>query len=199
MAEIKVTPKELRKKHLDLAWYQYITNEVGHDEYVQWAEQVGTEAMYTINLGTGDIKDAQHIVEYTNHPGGTYWSDLRREYGHENPYDVKTWYLGNEMDGPWQIGSWGQNPKGYGILCNEVSKVMKWTDARIETAVCASSSLWMNTYPQWEEDVLQECYDTVDYISMHHYHSAPPETIRHCLAVPIITKTLSIRKLHFAT
>ena len=70
-----IGPKEQRKKHLDLAWYQYITNEVGHDEYLQWAEQVGTEAMYTINLGTGDIKDAQHIVEYTNHPGGTYWSD----------------------------------------------------------------------------------------------------------------------------
>ena len=169
-----IGPKEQRKKHLDLAWYQYITNEVGHDEYLQWAEQVGTEAMYTINLGTGDIKDAQHIVEYTNHPGGTYWSDLRRQYGHENPYAVKTWYLGNEMDGPWQIGSWSKNPKGYGILCNEVSKVMKWTDARIETAVCASSSLWMNTYPQWEEDVLQECYETVDYLSMHHYHSAPP-------------------------
>lgn len=168
-----IGPKEQRKTHLDLAWYQYITNEVGHDEYLQWAEQVNTEPMYTINLGTGDIKDALHIVEYTNHEKGTYWSDLRRTNGHEQPYGVKTWYLGNEMDGPWQIGSWDRNPKGYGILCNEVSKVMKWADPAIETAVCASSSLWMGHYPQWEEDVLQECYETIDYISMHHYHCAP--------------------------
>ena len=113
------------------------------------------------------------IVEYTNHEGGTYWSDLRRKNGHEQPYNVKTWYLGNEMDGPWQIGSWEKNPKGYGIFANEASKVMKWIDPRIETAVCASSAPFMAHFPQWEEDVLSECYESVDYISMHHYHIAP--------------------------
>ena len=168
-----IGPKELRKTHLDLAWHQYITNDVGHDEYLQWAEQVGSESMYTINLGTGDIRDAISVIEYTNHEKGTYWSDLRRKNGHESPYGVKTWYLGNEMDGPWQIGSWEKNPKGYGILSNEVSKAMKWVDPTIETAVCASSSLWMGHFPQWEEDVLMECYESVDYLSMHHYHGAP--------------------------
>ena len=168
-----IGPKEQRKTQLDLAWHQYITNDVGHDEYLQWAEKTGAEPMYTINLGTGDIKDAIHIIEYTNHEGGSYWSDLRRKYGHEKPYGVKTWYLGNEMDGPWQIGSWEKDPHGYGIKANEISKAMKWVDPTIETAVCASSSLFMAHYPQWEEDVLSECYEAVDYISMHHYHSAP--------------------------
>lgn len=171
--------KEERKVHLDPAWYQYITNEVGHDEYLQWAEKVGTQPLYTINLGTArDIQDAMDIVEYTNHEGGTWWSDLRKKNGHEKPYGVKTWYLGNEMDGPWQLGSWEKDPRGYGILCNEVSKAMKWVDASIETAVCASSAPFMDHYPSWEETVLQECYETVDYISMHHYHSAPPGDIR---------------------
>lgn len=176
-----IGPKDQRKVHLDLAWYQYITNEVGHDEYLQWAEKIGAESMYTMNLGTGDINDAIHLVEYTNHPGGTWWSDLRRKNGHEKPYGVKTWYLGNEMDGPWQIGSWERDPRGYGIRANEISKAVKWVDGTIETAVCASSAPFMAHYPQWEEDVLSECYESVDYLSMHHYHTAAPGDIRAAL------------------
>jgi len=169
-----IGPMENRKAHLDLAWHQYIPNDVGHDEYLQWSEKVGFEPMYTINLGTGDINDAIYITEYTNHPGGTWWSDERRKNGHEDPYGVKVWYLGNEMDGPWQIASWERNPRGYGILANETSKAMKWVDGSIETAVCVSSSPFLAHYPQWDLEVLQECYESVDYVSMHHYHSAPP-------------------------
>ena len=172
-----IGPMENRKEHLDLAWFQYIPNDVGHDEYLQWMERINSESLYTINLGTGDINDAISIVEYTNHEGGTYWSDLRKKYGHEKPYGVKTWYLGNEMDGPWQIASWEKNPKGYGILAHETSKAMKWVDPTIETVACVSSSPFLATYPQWDLDVLQECYETVDYISLHHYHSAPIDDI----------------------
>jgi alpha-L-arabinofuranosidase len=168
-----IGPLKKRKSHLDMAWFQYISNDIGHDEYLQWAECVGFEPMYTINLGTCDINDAISIVEYSNHEGGTYWSDLRKKNGHKAPYGVKTWYLGNEMDGPWQIGSWEKNPKGYGVLAHEVSKAMKWVDPKIETVVCVSSSPFLYTYPQWDLEVLQECYETVDFISLHHYHSAP--------------------------
>ena len=169
-----IGPKELRKVHLDLAWFQYIPNDVGYDEYLSWAEKIGFDPMVTINLGTGDINDAIRIVEYTNHPGGTYWSDLRRENGHESPYKVRTWYLGNEMDGPWQIASWEKKPQEFGILTHEVSKAMKWVDGSIETVACVSSSPFLDHYPDWDRQVLEECYDTVDYISLHHYHSALP-------------------------
>ncbi len=168
-----IGPMEKRKAHLDLAWRQYIPNDIGHDEYLQWAERVGTEAMYTINLGTGGINDAIDMVEYTNHEGGTYWSDLRKQYGHEKPYGVKVWYLGNEADGPWQIGSWEKDPHGYGVTAREVSKAIKWIDPAIETVACASSAPYLSSYPQWDLEVLQECYELVDYISLHHYHQAP--------------------------
>lgn len=168
-----IGPKEKRKKHLDLAWHRIEPNDVGHDEYLQWADKVGTESLYTINLGTGNINDAISIIEYTNFEGGTYWSDLRGEYGHKKPYGVKTWYLGNEMDGPWQLGSWEKDPRGYGVLANEVSKAMKWVDGSIETIACVSCAPFMAHFPQWDHDVLEQCYESVDYISMHHYHSAP--------------------------
>ena len=71
-------------------WFQYIRNDVGHDEYLQWAEKAGTEAIYTVNLGTGTLQDAADCVEYTNFEGGTFWSDLRKKNGHEKPYGVKT-------------------------------------------------------------------------------------------------------------
>ncbi len=169
-----IGPMEKRKAHLDLAWFQYIENNVGHDEYLIWAERVGFEPMYTINLGTGGINDAISIIEYTNHAGGTYWSDLRAKYGHASPYGVKTWYLGNEMDGPWQIASWEKNPEGYGVLANEVSKAMKWVDPTIETVACVSSSPNLDHYPEWDRRVLEECYNAVDYVSLHHYQSAKP-------------------------
>ncbi len=168
-----IGPMEQRKTRLDLAWHQFIPNDVGHDEYLRWAERAGTEAMYTVNLGTGSLNDAADIVEYSNFEGGSYWSDLRAKNGHEKPYGVKIWYLGNEMDGPWQVASWEKDPTGYGVLAHETSKAMKFIDPTIETAACVSSSPFLSHYPEWDRKVLEECYETVDYISMHHYHSAP--------------------------
>lgn len=168
-----VGSKEERKAHLDLAWRQYETNQVGHDEYLEWARRVEADPLYTINLGTGTILDAMHCVEYTRLPGGTYWSDLRRKNGYEKPHQVKTWCLGNEMDGPWQISSFEKDPKGYGIKAHEVSKAVKWIDPKAETVVCGSSTPNNRTYPDWDLAVLKECYETVDYLSLHYYHNAP--------------------------
>ena len=163
-----IGPKEQRKVHLDPAWYQYITNEVGHDEYLQWAEKVEAEPMYTINLGTGGIRDAMDIVEYTNHEGGSWWADLRKKNGHEKPYGVKVWYLGNEMDGPWQMGH--KTASEYGRIAAETSRLMKFMDPTIETVACGSSNLTMPTFGSWEYTVLDECYDEVDYLSLHQYY-----------------------------
>lgn len=167
-----VGPRSERKAHLDLAWKQIYTNEVGHDEFLTWAELCGMEPLYTMNLGTGDLKDIIHMIEYSNFKGGTYWSDLRRQNGREEPYAVKRWYLGNEMDGPWQIGTWERDPRGYGRMAREASKVMKLVDNSVETIACVSCSPFLPHYPQWDMEVLEECYEVVDYISMHHYHTA---------------------------
>ena len=177
-----IGPLSARKAHLDPAWFQYITNEVGHDEYLQWAEEIGAEPLYTVNLATGTVQDAMDCVEYTNHPGGTWWSDLRRKNGHEKPYGVRVWCLGNEMDGPWQVGSRERDPRGYGVLAHEASKAMKLIDPKIETVACVSSSPFLNHYPDWDLQALEQCYETVDYISLHHYHSAPPDLPQALLA-----------------
>ncbi|MFO1141562.1 MAG: alpha-N-arabinofuranosidase [Amaricoccus sp.] len=162
-----IGPKDQRPVRLDLAWRSKETNQVGINEFAKWADKAGIEMMLAVNLGSRDLNAARAFAEYCNHPGGTAWSDLRRSHGVEKPYNVRMWCLGNEMDGPWQIGH--KEAHEYGRIADEVAKAIKPLGKNIETVVCGSSNDSMATYPEWERAVLEACYDNVDYISLHKY------------------------------
>lgn len=162
-----VGPKEERPVRLDLAWRSKETNQVGINEFAQWANMAGIEMMLAVNLGSRGLEDARNFVEYMNHPSGTYLSNLRRSHGVEKPYDVKMWCLGNEMDGPWQIGH--KEAHEYGRLADETAKALRGLTPDAELIVCGSSNDQMPTYPNWEREVLEECYENVDHISLHKY------------------------------
>src|SRR5471030_665707 len=125
-----VGPAEQRPRRLELAWRMVETNEIGIDEFASWAKKTGSEVMQAVNLGTRGADAARNLVEYCNHPGGTYWSDLRIRHGSKEPHRIKTWCLGNEMDGPWQIGY--KTAEEYGRVACEAAKAMKWVDSTIE-------------------------------------------------------------------
>lgn len=163
-----VGPKNERPQQVDLAWTVIETNEFGLNEFADWAKKADTEVMMAVNLGTRGITDAKNILEYCNFKGGTYHSDLRRSHGYEAPHNIKLWCLGNEMDGPWQIGH--KTADEYGRLANETGKVMKSLDPSIELVACGSSGLNMPTFATWESTVLDHCYETVDYLSLHQYY-----------------------------
>lgn len=169
--EDSIGPRDQRPARLDLAWMTTETNQVGLHEFVDWARKANSDVMYAINLGTRGADAARNVVEYCNHRGGTYWSDLRRKNGAEEPFNIKLWCLGNEMDGPWQICA--KSAREYGHLANESAKVMKWVDKSIETVVCGSSSSTIKTFGDWELQVLDECYDNIDYVSLHRYYGNP--------------------------
>jgi alpha-N-arabinofuranosidase len=175
--------KENRPKRLDLAWKTVETNEVGLHEFAQWAKDVGSEINMAVNLGTRGVDAARSIVEYCNHPGGSYWSDLRRENGAEEPFKIKTWCLGNEMDGSWQIGA--KTAEEYGRLAAESAKVMKWVDPDIELVVCGSSWSGMPTFASWESTVLEHTYEHVDYLSLHSYYGNQKNDIKNYLAMSV--------------
>jgi len=162
-----VGPKEERPRRLELAWRTIETNAFGTNEFMDWVKAAGAEAMMAVNLGTRGIDEARNLVEYCNHPGGTYWSDLRRKHGYEQPHHIKVWCLGNEMDGPWQIGH--KTAAEYGRLALETAKVMKWVDPTIELVSCGSSHSKMPTFPEYEAVSLDFTYDYVDYVSLHQY------------------------------
>ena len=76
-----------------------------------------------VNLGTRGLQEACDLVEYANHPAGTYWSDRRIANGAAEPFGIKLWCLGNELDGPWQVGH--KTAAEYGRLANETGKAMR--------------------------------------------------------------------------
>jgi len=163
-----VGPVAERPRRLELAWHTIETNEVGTNEFAAWAKKANTEVMMAVNLGTRGADAARNLVEYCNHPGGTYWSDLRIKHGYKEPHKFKTWCLGNEMDGPWQICH--RTAEEYGRVACETAKVMKWVDPSIELVACGSSGSGMPTFPQWEATVLDHTYEHVEYISLHTYY-----------------------------
>jgi alpha-N-arabinofuranosidase len=163
-----IGPVANRPKRLDLAWKSIETNEIGIDEFVDWCQKAGSQVMEAVNLGTGTPADAANLVEYCNHPAGTYWSDLRRRNGHCDPHNIKVWCLGNEMDGSWQICH--LSAEDYGKKALEAAKMMRWIDPALELVACGSSNTAMPTFPDWDRTVLEFLYDQVDFISLHRYY-----------------------------
>jgi alpha-L-arabinofuranosidase len=177
-----IGPKEDRPTRLDLAWHTSESNQVGIHEFAEWAERANTEMMLAVNLGSRGLDAARNFVEYVNHPGGSYWSDLRQKNGRAEPWDVRLWCLGNEMDGPWQVGH--KSAAEYGHLANETAKALHAFDENLELVVCGSSHSNMPTYPQWEATVLEESYEQVDYISLHMYFENYEKNTTEYLALP---------------
>lgn len=163
--------KSKRPKKMELAWQSIETNEVGIDEFQEWARRAGSEIMMAVNLGTRGADDARNLVEYCNSDTDTYYAEMRRKNGLEKPFGIKTWCLGNEMDGDWQICH--KTAYEYGRIACETAKLMKWTDPSIELVACGSANINMPTFGEWERTVLRECYDHVDYISLHNYYGNP--------------------------
>lgn len=163
-----IGPVDKRPSRLDLAWRTIEPNLVGIDEFYDWTKKAKVDMMAAVNMGTGTPKEAGEMLEYCNFRGGTYWSDLRKTNGHAEPYAIKTWCVGNEMDGPWEICS--LDAVDYGKKARETAKIMKWIDEKIDLVVCGSASSLMPTYPEWDRVVLEHTYEQVEYLSLHRYY-----------------------------
>ncbi|WP_332602229.1 arabinosylfuranosidase ArfA [Arthrobacter sp. S2(2024)] len=166
--EDSVGPKEQRPHRLDLAWHSTETNEIGMHEFSTWLEKVGSELMLAVNLGTRGTLEALDLLEYSNIRSGTELSDRRAAHGRAEPFGVKMWCLGNEMDGPWQLGH--RSADDYGKIASQTAKAMRQLDPSVELVVCGSSSAHMPTFGEWERVVLTHAYEDVDYISCHAYY-----------------------------
>ncbi|HEU4927505.1 MAG TPA: alpha-N-arabinofuranosidase [Vicinamibacterales bacterium] len=163
-----VGPKAQRPVVLDRAWNSLETNQFGTNEFVDWCAMVGAEPLLGMNFGTGSVEMAVAYVEYCNGGRGTRWSELRRSHGHDRPHNVRYWCLGNEMDGPWQIGQ--LQAREYGRKARDAAKQMRVIDPNLQLIACGSSGTFMPTYMVWDREVLEECYDQVDGISLHAYY-----------------------------
>jgi alpha-N-arabinofuranosidase len=168
-----VGPKNQRPTVLERAWNSIETNQFGTNEFMDWCKLVGTEPLLGMNFGTGTAEMAMAYVEYCNVDKGTKWSELRRSHGYPEPHNVRVWCLGNEMDGPWQIGH--MPAREYGRKARDVGRQMRDIDRDLKLIACGSSNRAMPTYLVWDREVLEECYDQVDAISLHCYYGNTKE------------------------
>jgi alpha-L-arabinofuranosidase len=168
-----VGPRSQRPTQLDRAWNTLETNQFGTNEFIQWAKMVGTEPLLGGNFGTGTVAEQVAYVEYCNVDKGTKWSDLRRSHGFEQPHNVRYWCLGNEMDGPWQMGT--MPARDYGRKARDAARQFRVLDRSLNLIACGSSNTNMPNYLVWDREVLEECFDQVDGISLHNYYGNTPE------------------------
>lgn len=162
-----VGPRQDRPQQLDKAWNTMDSNQFGTNEFMAWCKAVGTEPLMGLNLGTGTPEQAAALVEYCNVDKGTQWSELRRKHGYADPYKVQHWCLGNEMDGPWQIGH--MSATEYGLKAQDAARQMRAIDPSLKLIACGSSGPGMPTYLEWDREVLEQCYEYVDGLSLHRY------------------------------
>jgi alpha-N-arabinofuranosidase len=163
-----VGPKNERPAVLERAWNSLETNQFGTNEFIEWCKLVDTEPLLAFNLGTGTPEMAVAYVEYCNVDKGTKWSELRRSHGYTAPHNVRYWCLGNEMDGPWQMGH--MPAREYGRKARDTARQIRIIDRGLQLVACGSSNPNMPTYLVWDREVLEECYDQVDGISLHNYY-----------------------------
>jgi len=168
-----VGPKQDRPHVLDRAWNSLNSNQFGTDEFMAWCKAIGTKPLMGLNLGTGTPEQAAALVEYCNTEKGTRWSDLRRKHGVADPYHAKYWCLGNEMDGPWQIGH--VSATEYGLKAADAARQMRYVDSSLKLVACGSSGPGLPTYLEWDREVLEQCYEYVDGLSLHRYFSNSPD------------------------
>lgn len=161
-------PRELRPVRRDLAWHSTETNEVGIDDFYRWSRKAGTEIMLAVNMGTRGLKAALEELEYVNGAPGTELADRRVGNGIAEPMDIKMWCIGNEMDGPWQVGH--MSPDEYAAAVDRVAHAMKLAESGLELVACGSSSAHMPTFGSWERSVLTKAYDNLDFVSCHAYY-----------------------------
>lgn len=162
-----IGPRSSRKARPDYAWQSIEPNTFGTDEFMKWCKLAHTEPMMAVNLGTAGAKEAAELLEYCNLPTGYRWSDERAKNGSKEPYGVKLWCLGNEMDGPWQAGH--VPAEEYARRAQAAGKLMKGLDPTIETVVCGSSARDMPTYLEYDRVALEYGWNDFDYVSAHRY------------------------------
>ncbi|HXH08148.1 MAG TPA: alpha-L-arabinofuranosidase C-terminal domain-containing protein [Vicinamibacterales bacterium] len=161
-----IGPRDRRPARIDLAWGALESNRFGTDEFLRYAAKIGAEPYICLNLGLGTIDDARHWVEYTNEARESFWAAERRRNGRAEPWNVRYWALGNEIDGPWQLGH--KSAEEYARLARETAKALRALDPELKL-VASGSSHYGGDWIGWNRTVLETLADQIDYIAIHTY------------------------------
>lgn len=180
-----VGPKSERIPRLELAWYTLEPNKFGTNEFAEYCKTIGAEPYFSVNMGTGTIEEARRWVEYCNVKEGPYYAELRKKHGYPEPHNIKYWSLGNEMDGPWQMGH--MNAEDYSKKAREAAKLMLRTSPEIKLIAAGSSNYREGSDPDhWNQTILHELRDVIDYLALHIYVGNPDSNYYNFISTPLV-------------
>lgn len=180
-----VGPKSERPSRMELAWGTLETNQFGTNEFIEYTKSIDTEPYIAVNLGTGTIEEARRWVEYCNVKEGPFFAELRKKHGYPEPYNVKYWGLGNEMDGTWQMGH--MSAEDYAKKAREAAKLMVRTSPDIKLIAAGSANYQYGADPdKWNQTILEELKDVIDYIGLHIYVGNPDNNYYNYISTPLI-------------
>jgi len=180
-----VGPLQERIPRLELAWGTLESNRFGTNEFVEYAKRIGADPYISVNMGTGTIEEARRWVEYCNVKEGPFYAELRKKHGFPNPYNIKYWSLGNEMDGPWQMGH--MSAEDYSKKAREAAKLMVRTSPGIQLIAAGSSNYRVGADPDyWNHTVLNELKDVIDYIALHIYVGNLDSNYYNFISTPLV-------------
>jgi alpha-L-arabinofuranosidase len=162
-----VGPRYKRPARVDMAWNTIESNQFGTNEFIEFCRAVDTEPYLVVNCGDGDSREARDWVEYCNSDKDTELADLRRHHGYGAPHNVKYWGIGNEVDGPWQIGF--KTPQEYARAATEFGKVMKWADPSIKLIASGVCNWDAQDFVERGQLLMEQAGHLIDYLGVHWY------------------------------
>lgn len=156
-------------------WGGYTDNSFGTDEFIRFCRDVGCEPMICINFGSGTAQEAADWVEYCNGSAETPYGRLRALNGHEQPYNVKYWDIGNETFGDWEIGHC--TAEEYSKKYLEFYRKMKEKDDSIMFLVCGGDG--DSRSQEWNRMLKSVVADSMDVLCLHMYSMKSMEGKKH--------------------
>lgn len=166
-----VGPCEERPKKLNFAWEGVEDNQFGTAEFVGLCRKLGAQPVIGVNMGSGTAEEAMNWVEYCNGTEDSFYANLRRAHGYEEPFNVHYWCLGNEMYGQWQFGY--LNAEAYAEKAEHFAFAMRRADPSIHL-----TAVGLETDPDWNVTVVRRLArektdilpgEFVDAMSIHYY------------------------------
>ena len=161
-----IGPKESRKKMINTHWGGVLEdNSFGTHEFLELCRQIGCKPYINGNVGSGTVREMSEWVEYLTFDGVSPMADLRKANGHEDPWTINYFGVGNES---WGCGG-NMTPEHYANEYRRYQTYVRTYDSSkpIFKIACGPSS---NDY-HWTEEFMKVCHDPnlVQGISLHHY------------------------------
>jgi len=154
---------EGRPKMINTHWGGVVeNNHFGTHEFFELCEQLETEPYICGNVGSGSVQEMSEWVDYMTFDGVSPMAELRAKNGHEKPWKLKYFGVGNEN---WGCGG-NMRPEYYSDLYRRYSTYARnYNGNKLFKIAGGAHDFDYN----WTEVLMREAAGAMDGLSLHYY------------------------------